>query len=119
MSKSDKNKYTKPLFCPYCYQDKKLLALNPCRHWCCRDCITNSGKPFCPKCKEELICTDKHLEEIMEVRINKTIAYLSDPDEKLKYKNQSRMEPLYDYYTSWKFRMKVDKIMNTKKMEKN
>ncbi len=65
----EKHKYEKPKECPICCEDNvKLLPLNPCRHWCCRDCITKSGEAQCPFCRTNLICTEKHLKEIIDVK---------------------------------------------------
>ncbi len=106
-----KNKFKKPLDCPLCHVDKKLLALNPCRHWCCRDCITKSGIPKCPFCDTMLICTDKHLEEMRNIRINRMISFLSKKENKWEG-IESRSQFLHEYYTDRRFRTEVKNKMN-------
>ena len=45
----------KPQECGICMTNPEPVCLEPCKHWCCLDCIVNSGKQECPWCRSNVM----------------------------------------------------------------
>jgi hypothetical protein len=45
----------KPKECGICFVNTSPILLEPCKHWCCLDCIVKSGKQECPWCRSNVL----------------------------------------------------------------
>ena len=45
----------KPSICEICYTNPNPIMLQPCKHWCCVDCIVKTEKQVCPFCRSNIL----------------------------------------------------------------
>lgn len=45
----------KPKECPICVNEKDCHLIQPCKHWCCLDCIIKTKKQECPFCRSNFV----------------------------------------------------------------